>query len=393
MSSVHTLIPTFEEDLFAPQALENPFPLYRRVRDLGPVVKLAHSDVYALGRFVEVQTALRTPDILVSGEGVGFNPIINEKRREPDIIASDGVRHRKLRQVLGKPLMPKALNELREELRASISKQIGVVRAAGWVDGIQALAQHLPVTAISFLVGLPEEGRQNMLRWAAAAFNLVGTRVEDLADDVAALREFRHYLLDVDPARLREGSWAKSLFDAAASGKLAVGEARAALSGLVLPSLDTTIFAQGCLLYNLGTCADQWTLLKHNRQLIRGAIIENVRHSAVVRWFSRVAIADWRVGDVEVPAGARIMLMYASANRDERHYPDPDRYDVTRDADDQLGWGTGPHMCAGMHLAKLEMELLLEALLDQVENVEVGTPVISRNQGLYGILQLPVRLR
>jgi cytochrome P450 len=86
------------------------------------------------------------------------------------------------------------------------------------------------------------------------------------------------------------------------------------------------------------------------------------------------------------------MVMYQCANRDERHYPDPERFEVTRNPTDQLGWGTGPHMCAGMHLARMEMEALLEALIEQRVRIEVDAPVIGTNRGLYTIENMPMRL-
>lgn len=385
-------IPVFEGDLYTPEALRDPFPLYRKIRDLGRVVRLKEPDVYALGRHEDVREALRTPEVLISGKGVGFNALANEPRDEPSTIMSDGDRHRKLRMQVARPLIPKELKHRRAELREIIDERVRQLVGRDWIDGVVSLAHHLPLTAVAHLVGLPEDGRKNMLRWASAGFNLGGPRIEHLTDDIAAVREARQYLLDVDPMKLLPGSWAAGLFANVESGALTLPEARAALSGFVLPSLDTTIYAQGNLLYNLGRNPDQWRLLKAQPDLIPSAVLESVRHSAVVRWFSRVAVADYMVGDIRIPAGARLMLIFGSANRDERRYPDPDRFDATRNPTDQLGWGSGPHMCAGMHLAKLEMEVLLEALIEHVDSIEVGEPVVGVNQGLFGFDQLPLRL-
>jgi len=85
------------------------------------------------------------------------------------------------------------------------------------------------------------------------------------------------------------------------------------------------------------------------------------------------------------------MILYGAANRDPRRYENPDKFDVTRKPVDQLGWGSGPHVCAGMGLAKMEMEVLLEALVKHVHHIEVGDPVIGANNGLYGIDALPIR--
>ena len=87
------------------------------------------------------------------------------------------------------------------------------------------------------------------------------------------------------------------------------------------------------------------------------------------------------------------MLIYASANRDERRFPDPDRFDIFRDTRGQLAWGTGAHLCGGMYLAKLEMEVMLEAMLEHCEALETGEPEMADNRGLYGFRRLPAELR
>ena len=105
-----------------------------------------------------------------------------------------------------------------------------------------------------------------------------------------------------------------------------------------------------------------------------------------------MAAEDYRAGEVFVPKDTRVMLLYCCANRDVRRYPDPDRFDFTRDARDHLAWGTGPHLCAGMHLARIEMEVILEALVEAGATLEAGEPVIGANAGLYGFERLPFRI-
>ena len=392
--------PVYEGDLVAPDALKYPFEHYRKIRDLGAVVRLEHPDVYALGRFVDVQRALRSPDVLVSTKGIGFNDIVNQPMEQPPVIRSDGERHRKLRSALTKPLMPARLKAQRDMLRTMIENHLDAVIDQGEVDAVTAIAQHLPLNAISHLGGLPDEARANMLRWASAGFNTAGPLNRDgtidaqLRKDFDSLKEVSAFFLEVDPDRILPGSWVDMLFQYVKTGVLELEEARAAMSAFVLPSLDTTIYAKGNLLYNLGRNPDQWALLRSNPHLISSAVLEGVRFSATVRWFARVAVQDYQVDDeCTIPEGGRVMLLYGSANRDERHYPDPDRFDVTRNPIDQLGWGTSPHMCGGMHLAKLEMEVLLEAMIERVARIEVGSPVIGINRGLYGFDSLPISLR
>src|SRR5271166_4734039 len=93
--------------------------------------------------------------------------------------------------------------------------------------------------------------------------------------------------------------------------------------------------------------------------------------------FTRYASADFPLESSLIPRGSRVLILYASANRDERRYPDPDGFDVRRNPRDHVGWGDGPHACVGMHLARLEMEILLQTLVDQVETIEVGVPELA----------------
>jgi cytochrome P450 len=386
------LAPTYDADIFTPDALRAPFDHYRAMRDLAPVVRLANPDVYALPRFDDTRDALRASNVLISGQGVGFNDAFN-KPGQPNVLQSDGEQHRRMKAWILRPLLPAQLKQHRDMLKDLISKQIASLVDRGPFDAMEGIARCLPLSAISFLVGLPDEGRASMLKWAAATFNALGPPHDDFVHDVALLRDAFAYLANTSRENVREGSWARALFDAAGAGKLSEAEARGALSAYVLPSLDTTILAKGSLLYDLATTPDVWRRLREDRSLVEKAVIEGVRHRSVLRWFSRVATADYRVEDFVIPEGSRVMLMYASANRDDRHYPDPDRFDIDRDARDQLSWGVGEHTCAGASLAKLEMEVMLEALLDHCETIEAGEPEIGANRGLYGFAKLPFELK
>ncbi len=383
--------PIYPHDVFSPDALRQPFEHYRRIRDLGPAVRLSGVDALALSRFDDVRAALQTPDVMICGAGNGFNDVWNTPG-EPNLITMDGAPHRRLRAYLARPMMPKNLEQYRGMLKASITDKVRQMADGSTFDGVEHLARHLPLAAISYLVGIPEEGRQNMMRWATAIFNMVGPMSPAFSEDLAIFLEFRAYMLSVDPAKLPPDGWARELFDAADQGKLTVNEVRSILGGLVAPSLDTTINAKSNLLYNLAIHPEQWRKLKKDPSLIASAVVEGVRHSATVRWFARVAATDYRAGDVMISEGTRVMVMFGSANRDERHYADPDEFKVDRNPQDQLGWGSGPHSCAGLHLAKLEMQVLLEALVENVENLEADAPSVSANRGLYGLESLPMRM-
>lgn len=385
-----TRAPHSDLDLFADESLRDPFADYRRLRDLGPLVKLASPDVYAMARYDDVRDALRASEILISGEGVGFSEVFNAPKGK-NVLQTDGEVHRRMRAAVTRPLRPGHLDEARPRFKAMIAGRIAELAGTGEFDAMGKLARFLPVEAIAHLVGLEPEGRERLLEWAAAVFNAIGP-VQD-PHDIESIKAAFAYMSTLNPNRVRKGSWAGQLFEAADEGAISLPEAMGAISAYVVPSLDTTILAKGHLLHNLARDPAQWALLRERPDLIPAAVLEGVRHSSVIRWFSRVAVKDYPVADQVVPAGARVMLLYGSANRDERHYPDPDRFDVTRDARDHLAWGRGVHMCAGLYLARMEMEVMLEALVESGVTPRTGAPVVGANKGLFGFNALPYELR
>ena len=148
------------------------------------------------------------------------------------------------------------------------------------------------------------------------------------------------------------------------------------------PSLDTTIGAISHLLRLLADNPDQWDLLRADPTLIPHAINEAIRVESPVRGFTRVATADHRIDEVALPRGARVLMLFGSANRDERKWTDPERFDITRKPSDHLGFGFGIHSCVGMNLARLEMRCLLEAMIPRVARIDVDTVTMSGNQVL-----------
>ena len=160
----------------------------------------------------------------------------------------------------------------------------------------------------------------------------------------------------------------------------------------VAPALDTTILAAGEMLWRLAVTPGAYGAIRDNPELIKGVVNEAVRMGSPIRGFTRLATQDFDVGGQTIPAGDRALILFASANRDERRYDAPDAFDINRNPRDHVGWGHGPHVCVGMHLARLELEILLETLVAQVTRIEVDTPTLVRNNVLQGFSRLPTRL-
>jgi cytochrome P450 len=188
--------------------------------------------------------------------------------------------------------------------------------------------------------------------------------------------------------RVTPGSWAASVFDARKRGELSTREAKALIVDLIAPALDTTILASTHLVWMLARNPDAWSQIREDESLISSAVVENVRLASPIRGFTRVVTREHEIDGASIPAGARVALLYGAANLDETQFPEPERFDLARRNNVQLGWGNGPHACVGIHLSKLEMHALLKAMSPAVATVHAWSPQRMLNNTLQGIRYL-----
>lgn len=168
---------------------------------------------------------------------------------------------------------------------------------------------------------------------------------------------------------------------------------RFGLVDYLAPSIDTTLSAIASALYLFAQHPDQWEALRADRGLLSNAINEVVRLESPLRAFGRQLARDTSIAGTDLPAGSRVLVMYASANRDESTWDDPTTFDITRDASHQLGFGHGTHGCAGQGLARLEIRAVLGHLLDRVERIRLaGEPVWAVNNIIHRLEHLPLEL-
>lgn len=381
----------FEGDLYARPALRDPHPLYARLRATAPAVWMPKRRMWAIARYDDVRTALRAADVLVSGRGVAANDTVNGLS-SPVTLTSDGETHDRRRLALIQPLTPAPLKDLRPRLEAEAAALVDRLADGRTFEAMSTFAAHLPVTIVAELVGLDGWARARMLKWAAAAFNALGVmNLRGLAA-VPVMRGLGRYVRDLDRPGVTPGGWADRLFDAADRGEIRHAEARAMIIDYVAPALDTTILATGQMLWRLATTPGAYDAVRADPSLIPGVVNEAVRMGSPIRGFTRYAAQPFELDGVTIPAGDRALILFASANRDPDKYADPDRFDVARNPRDHVGWGHGQHTCVGMHLARLEMEILLATLVQRVARIETGRPTLAWNNVLQGFAKLPARL-
>jgi len=258
------------------------------------------------------------------------------------------------------------------------------------------LARALPLKVVPDLVGWPEEGREHLLEWASATFNLLGPMNERTKQAMPAARAMFAFADEMAAKEnLVPGSVGSSVIEAAATGEVEPERVASLLVGYLAPSLDTTISAIGSAVWLLATHPEQWAVLRADPSLVPNAFHETLRLESPIRSFSRVTTASVDIGSVSIPAGARVVILYAAANRDERCFDRPDNFIVSRpNASEHLGFGLGTHSCPGQGLARIETHALLNALVDRVESITlVGEPKRALNNLINAWGTLPVRVK
>jgi cytochrome P450 len=386
-------VPVYRADIYSREAILDPYPHYRVLRELGPVVWLERQRLYALPRHAEVKHVLSQDLTYRSETGVALNPVSGWVARHGTLL-SDGDTHEVRRKAIGKPLTPRALRSMQPDVEELAERTVQAAVDKGTVDGVADIALALPMTVVPDLVGWPERGRPNLVKWAGATFDGLGpmnrqwwrsqpTQVRMLAFVLSLIRR-----RDVLPDSL--GAAVLAALD---DGQMTRNECAALIIDYLAPSIDTTASAIASALWLLATHPDQWRLLQDDPSLVPGAVQEVVRLESPLRAFGRRAHVPTAIAGTRVPAGARLLVMYASANRDERVFQDPDRFDVTRDSSSHVAFGHGVHGCAGQGLARMETQAVLRALLRQVDRIELtGRPELELNNVIHRFDTLPVRL-
>jgi cytochrome P450 len=377
-------------DLYADSVLEDPYPSYRQLRDQAAAVWLKPTEMYALTRFEDVREALRNWQVFSSARGVAMNEEINQAIAG-NTLGSDPPQHQHFRSILVRPLMPDAMREVTTLIERESEALVERLVNQQHFNAATELAHYLPLTVVSHLVGLPEHDRERMLEWGNAAFETLGpANTRGLAARPIAMGLVEYAFTKMTPSVLKPQSWAWRAFEAARCGEITENEARGLILDYVAPSLDTTIFAITNAIWLFANNPGQWDLVRENPTLIPSAINEVLRVESPIQSFSRYVTRDTEVGGISMPAGSRAIVVYGSANRDERKWPNPETFDVRRKAAEQLAFGHGEHLCVGLPLARLEMKSLLAALARRVKRFEIRSVERALNNTLRGLKSLEV---
>lgn len=385
-------MPSTDADLFTEEAMLDPFPIYRSLRALGPVVRLDRYALPIVTRFAESLKVLGDWKTFSSAKGVAANDAANEGWRTT-IIGSDPPRHSALRAVLADRLGPKALDGMQGDLEARADRLVERVVSHGRFDMMEDIARAFAMDVVFGLVGFKEEGRRMLVDLAEANFNAAGPPTPHTMKSFPFVQRMWDYLTaECGRDAFQPGTFGHTIYEAAERGDIAWEDTLPLLHAYATPGVDTTISSLGSAIHLFALHPDQWDAVVADPRLIRNAYNEVVRLESPVQMFTRVATRDTDIGGVPITGGQRFLVGYGCANRCEIAFPDGERFDIRRRFTAHVGFGAGIHQCPGQGLARLEAHAVLLAMSRRVRRFHIDGPVLRVPLNVTRSLKsLPIR--
>jgi cytochrome P450 len=393
-STANGSIPAFDIDPYSDDFLVNPYPHYEAFRDAGPVIWLERYGAHGVARHEDVQAVLTQPEIFCSSAGIGLTNFKKEESwRKPSIILeADAPEHSQKRRVLTRILSPGALKRLREEFVRQADHFVLQMVEKGACDGVKDLAEAYPLKVFGDAVGIPAEGREHLLPYGDMVFNAFGPindRFEKRMAESAGAVEWINSVCRRET--LTPDGFGAQLYAAADAGELTHEEAGMLVRTLLSAGLDTTVFTLGNAIVSLARHPEQWALVREDPSLARNALEEVMRYESTFQSFYRTTTQPTELAGVHIGADQKIWVGIASANRDPRRWPDPTRFDIMRRASGNLAFGTGIHGCVGQMIARMEGEIVLQALAKHVADLTpAAEPTIHINNTVRGFASMPL---
>ena len=391
MSAVPGDAPVCDIDFYAPSTIADPASAYATMLGFGPVVWLSKNNIHAICGHTELVTALRNHECFQSGKGVSIDESVN-KLLIGSTLHSDPPQHDATRKITFAPLSPKQVRHVRDRIDLQAQQLAEDVVAKKSFDAATELAPHLPLSVVRDLVGLGDYGRDNMLDWGAATFELMGDPGDRRPAAIDKLKRLRAFLEDPETLNnLSADGWARRATQLGIESGMDPARASELMRDYIAPSLDTTISAIGFGIMLFAKNPDQWDKLRDNRDLMKNAIEEIVRLNTPIRAFTRYTGQSTEVAGTTIEKGSRVLMVFGAANRDASRFPNPNHFDIERKTTGHVGFGQGVHACLGMNLARLEMDCLFNALADRVKRFELTGPVVPGvNSTIYSLANVPV---
>lgn len=389
-------IPSLDIDPFDDANLMDPQPLHAQLRDADSMVFLSRYGVPAMARHAEVHAALRDWQTFSSAAGVGLDDLRYGERWRPSslLLEVDPPVHEKTRTIMNGVMSLPAVRRMKAAFETEAERLADELVARGEFDALKDLAEPFVLKVFPDAVGLREDGREHLLPWGDMAFNSFGPRNDRFHRSTRTADTVRAWIFENSRREaISPGGFGAAIFAAVDAGRLDEDEGEVLVRSMLTAGLDTTVTGLGASILAFARFPDQWQHLFENPQLVRPAFDEVVRWASPVQTFFRTTTRETKVGDVVVPKDQKVLLFLAAANWDERVFHEPHLFDITRRTLGHVGFGNGIHKCVGQMVAKLEAEVVFNALLKRVKRFELlGEPRMHLNNTVRAYRHMHVRV-
>ncbi len=358
---------------------------------------------WALTRRADLQFASQNPDLFTSAQGVALDPMPAEVQKFATFfLGMDPPQHTTYRRLISSAFTPRNVRRIEEQIHANAVAIVDDLVGAGDIDFVEACSAQLPMRTISDMLGVPTADQPALAKAAEKLFSMSDDEFSTLEE--RAMATINEIMLisgtGVELAKFRRANpgddLMTSIVNAEVDGhRLTDEEIGAFLILLASAGNDTTKQSTTHAMLALAANPDQrdW-LMEDFDGRIGLATEEFVRWSTPVLQFARFATQDVEVAGQRISAGDKVGLFYCSANRDESVFADPQKFDLSRSPNPQVGFGAGgPHFCLGNQLAKSELRNIFRELLTRLTTIELGEPDLLYSSFVHGIKRLPAHVR
>jgi cytochrome P450 len=380
-------------DPFSYEIHADPYPIYRRLRDEAPAYHDEAHGFWALSRYADVREALLDHETFCSGRGFLLEDI--DDFALPMLLGMDPPDHTRLRGTINRALTPRHVAALEPWVRARARALLARIAPQGRAELVGDFAALLPMAVISRLLGVPDGDQEPLRLWADEMVHREdGVRGVPERGKAAAARIYGYFeRLLAGRAAGEAGDLLSLLLDAERRGEISHAEILGFCFLLIVAGNETTTRLLGNLACLLSRHPGARRRLLADPSLVPNAVEEILRYDTLTHMMARTLTRDVVRHGRTMRAGAKVALILASANRDERRWPDPDVLDVGRDTADHLGFGVGVHFCLGASLARLEARVALEEMLARLPDFTVEEDGLARvhSGNVRGYSRVPVR--
>ncbi|MBR3372331.1 MAG: cytochrome P450 [Rhodobacteraceae bacterium] len=390
---VITDLPVIAGDPFSDAEICRPGQIDAHIRDAGELVFVSSHGILATGRHEICREILRNWQVFTSTGGTGIVDIRKDGWRVPSVILdTDPPDHNRARGVLNDILSLRSLEQFKAQTEAQADRMVRDLAQRGQFDAAADLAKALPMAVLPDAVGLQQDGRDHLLRYASLNFNSLGPRnaIWQKAEEHA--RESVAWVTQqCARENLAPGGFGAAIYAHADTGTITPAEAGLLVRTFLSAGLDTTIYGIGNAIRALAENPDQWDLLRADPTRAAAAFEETLRLHPPSHLVGRTVAKDTSFRGTPLREGQKVLLFIAAGNRDPRAFDRPDVFDIARRTRGHLSFGVGVHGCVGQVIARLEAVAVLTAMARHFRAIDLnGKPELTHTNWLRGHARLPV---